>query len=48
MTRNAIKWNDEKWTGDVAYPFVERKLFSSIQVSSADHYMISVTENTWD
>ena len=28
------KRSDEKWTDDIAYPFVEWKLFSCIQVSS--------------
>ena len=33
--------------GDVAYPFIWWKLFFGLQVSSTDHYMISVIVNTW-
>ena len=41
------KRSDEKWTGNTVYPFVAWKLFSGIQVSSTDHYMISAFINTW-
>ena len=31
--------SDKKWNGDVAYPFVKGKLFSSIQMSSTNLYI---------
>ena len=36
------KRSNEKWTDDIAYSFIEWKLFSGIQVSLTDYYMISI------
>ena len=43
-----VIWEVTKWwTGDVGHLFGEWKLFSAIQVSSTDLYMISAIVDTW-
>ena len=39
-------WTRQIWAGNVAYSFVEWKLYLSIRVFSTDHYMISTTVDT--